>query len=83
VLELWLGELKRYNKEIMSVGDFVRRGFCPEGILSGGDFVRGDYVRRGFYPGFVWLTGLISLILMTFLNNDKTNNDKIHNSEKV
>jgi len=25
-------------------GDFVRRGFCPGGIMSGGDYVRGDNV---------------------------------------
>ena len=28
------------------------RGFCPEGILSRGDFVQGGHVRRGFCPGF-------------------------------
>ena len=34
---------------LLSAGAFVRRGFCPPGLLSAGAFIRRAFIRRGFY----------------------------------
>ena len=41
----------------MSAGGYVRRGLCPQGVMSAGGFIQGvmsagGFVRRGLCPRF-------------------------------
>ena len=43
--------LTRVRKCALSGRDFVRKGFCQEGILSGRNFVREEFCQAGILPG--------------------------------
>ena len=49
---VWLAQrLTRVRKRALSGRDFVRKGFCQEGILSGRSFVREEFCQAGILPG--------------------------------